>query len=407
MPRTKAVPQTKTPELEAEDPFADFLPAAGTLVGEDGPEVVEPITAVTVTSPHVIVGMGQLASMSDEEFEQKLAILRKGRERIVQIQKTLMVEGEDYGKVKGIDRPFLQLPGSEKLEKFYGFATRMEVDRIVGQRARVKLPDGTETDTGEWISPPLAFHVKCFVHVGDFDGPIIAEGFGEANSWEDKYRWRWGKATCPKCGREGLIKGKADGKLQGKWWCPGREGGCNSTFEPGAVTPPGKVENTDPHSLAETLIQMAAKRGHVAAIRRATGTSGLFTQDPDSPSVRQQSEEKGGEETEAPAAVVTAGPKIDVAAGAKVVPPTDLQLRRLTTVSKERDIGAEAMAALIERLFGTPVSPPTQGNVVKAVKGMTGLQVGRLLMSMETGEVDEAPPVEATPGEPPQSSDEM
>ena len=120
---------------------------------------------------------------------------------------------------------------------------------------------------------------------------MVAQGYGEANSWEERYRWRLAKATCPKCGREGLVKGKEDGKLKGKWWCPSREGGCNSTFEAAdpAVTPPGKVENSDPWGLANTLVKMGEKRAHVDVILRATGTSGFFTQDEDSPSVQQQS----------------------------------------------------------------------------------------------------------------------
>ena len=278
----------------------------------------------------------------------------------------------------------------------YGLAVRQEAERIVG--------DGV-------LSPPLAYHVKSYVHVGSFDGPVVAMGYGEASSWEVKYRYTFAKAKCPKCGREGLVRGKADGKLKGKWWCPSREGGCNSTFEPNAtnedgsllVTPPGKVENTDPYSLAETLLQMSAKRSFVAATRRATGTSGLFTQDEDSPSVIAQSDQTPTESDDN--VTITPVPEgMTASRGGKSDQPTAEQLARLGKISKDKDLGPAGIATVIVRLaFGTPALPegdrPTQGRALLAWinANMTADQMGQLLVTLDTGEVDAATaPTKAT-----------
>jgi len=349
--------------------------------GEDDTPVTSDDDLVTTIVPmtpdpathHLVVGMGTLAAMDDDEFESKLAMMQKGQDRIRIIQDKLLIKGEDYGNVKGIDRPFLHQPGAEKLANFYGFAVEQVAERLVG--------DGV-------ASPPLAYHVKSLVHLGDFDGPVVAMGYGEASSWEEKYRYRWAKAACPKCGREGLIKGKVDGKLKGKWWCPGREGGCNSTFEAAdpQVTAPEKIENPDPWSMAETLIQMAAKRSLVASVRRATGTSGLFTQDEDSPSVRQQVADTPQTE---PEPVVTTGPDVQVGVGAKTTEPSMEQLKRLVTLSKEKDIDKPALAGLFKRLFGIDVAE-TSPAITSAAKSLTGDQLGKMLWAMETGEIEGA-----------------
>jgi hypothetical protein len=175
-------------------------------------------------------------------------------------------------------------------------------------------------------------------------------GYGEANSWEDKYRYRWGKSKCPDCGREGLIKGKQESRLRGKFWCPGAEGGCNRTFEPNdpRVIPAGKIENPDPYSQAETLLQMAAKRSLVAATRRATGTSGLFTQDEDAPTVQRQAEAEPPSDDAEP--VIEPVEAQEVEKGGKPVKPTAAQISHLSKVSKAKDLGPDAIMAAIKQL---------------------------------------------------------
>ncbi len=380
------------PEWETRDAIND-LAEAGLVTVSDG-EIGED-TIITAVVPadippthHLVVGMGTLAAMSEEEFNSKLETMQRGQERIRIIQDKLLKAGEDYGRVKGIDRPFLHQPGAEKLANFYGFAVEQIAERIPG--------DGV-------IAPPISYHVRSLVHLGDFSGPVIAQGYGESSSWEEKYRYRWATMTCPKCSHE-LIRRKSPPELEGKYQCPawGGKGGCGSVFDPNDPTLPkaGKIENPDPWSMAETLLQMAAKRSLVAGVRRATGTSGLFTQDEDSPSVRQSA---GSDEPESVPPTVEAGPiGITVGGvGAKSNEATQLQHDRFRKVAKEKGLGGVKVAALLERLFNMEVAPNGVA-ASAAVKTLNGDQMGKLLQAMETGEVPEA-----TPGEPPQQADEM
>jgi len=364
----------------------------------EGEIVSERAIAIVPPQHHVVVGMGTLAEMTEEEFEAKLLIMEKGQARLRLIQERLLVAGEDYGRVQGIDKPFLHQPGAEKLANFYGLAVRQEAERIEGTRATVTIDGVTmAAQPGEWLSPPFAYHVKSYVHLGDFDGPIVAQGFGEANVWEDKYRYRWENPKCPNCGREGLIKRKSPPNLAGKWNCPSwqNKGGCNAVFEPNdeRIGVARKVEYENPYSNAETILLMAAKRSLVSSIRRATGTSGLFTQDEDSPSVRAQAGDAFGDDGEAPK--IENVPNVVAAAGGKEALASTVQLRELVELSRERDLGASGIAAVMKRLFGKDIGE-TQKAVSDAAKALTGDKIGKLLNAIRTGEVPEEITVTAT-----------
>jgi predicted RNA-binding Zn-ribbon protein involved in translation (DUF1610 family) len=351
---------------------------------------------------HIVTGMAALARMTEDEFQSTMLSIEQGQRRMREFQERAMTPGEDYGKVKGIDRPFLHLPGAEKLCLLYGLAARQEAERVVGKR------DAEDN----WISPPLAYHVKTYMHLGNFDGPVVAMGYGESNSWEVKYRYTFAKPICPNCGHE-LMKGGKDGKMAGKWFCPGFKGGCWWSVDQSAknddgtavIPPPGKVENPDPHSLAETLIQMAAKRSLVAGTRRATGTSGLFTQDEDSPSVQSQSDD-APDDSAPPPEVETVAPTQTVERGGKVEKPSQVQINRLSQLSREKDLGPVNLGVYFYRVTGIPVA---FGNVtdraqqsailLAAIQTATADQIGALIQTLETGKVQEA-----TPGEPPQDS---
>lgn len=250
----------------------------GTVVGESRDDDIDRRLAVLAPSQSVQIGLGAVAAMSDEQFEHNLELLKKGVERAKKIQQAILEDGVDYGTEPGISRPFLHKPGAEKFEKAYGFAIEYAVERKVG--------DGEKT-------PELEYIVHAKVHLSNTEGPVIAEGLGSCNTHESKYRYRLAKPTCPDCGKATVIKGKEDGRLRGKYWCATRDGGCGHTFEPDsdkgkalAEQPTGQVENENPYDLANTILKMARKRAGVDAILTATGTSGLFSQDADSPSVQ-------------------------------------------------------------------------------------------------------------------------
>jgi hypothetical protein len=338
---------------------------------------VDLVKSPAPTSNSVIVGLGALAAMSDEEYEQKKAIMAKGIARVKDIQQSLMDDKEDYGRVPGIAKPFLKLPGAEKLVNFYGYAIRQEVDRIVR----------TPADSND--VPPLSYHVRSYVHLGSLDGPVIAMGYGEANSYEEKYKYRFEKPLCEKCGHE-MKRGKPGGNMAGMWFCPGFEGGCWAKVPIESMPPMGKVENTEPYGLAETLIQMAAKRSFVAATRRATGTSGLFTQDEDSPSVQQQSSDSGEGQSGDSVTVEPESIGIKVEVGAKSEAATQVQHDRLMKVAKEKGLNGAKIADLLLRLFEMEVEPTGQA-AGAAVQTLNGKQMGQLIMAVETGTLPDEP----------------
>lgn len=341
----------------------------GVATSVDGRELI-----VVNNAPDVTVGLGALAMMSDAEFTAKIAMLKRGQERVREIQRSLMERGDDYGVVKGIERPFLHLPGAEKLEKFYGYATEQRTERFVG--------DGI-------TSPHLAYRTDSYVHLGDVSGPVVAMVSATCNSWEAKYRYVWQKALCPAC-QHTLIKGKLDGKLKGKFWCSQRDGGCNRTFESNdqSIAAPGKIENTDPWSLDETIMQMAQKRSYVAAVRRATGTSGIFTIDEDSPSVQAQADHspEGSDDV----AISAAPSDMTTSRGGKADQPTAIQISQLSKISKERNLGPAVIAEEIRKLGGKIDLPEgTRGEQGQALlawinQHLTADELGSLLFLLDT-----------------------
>jgi hypothetical protein len=215
---------------------------------------------------HLAVGVGALASMSDDEFSRNLAMLEKGVERAAAIKRAIMVESEDFGLIPGTNKPSLLKPGAEKLALAYGLTGSFAHD--------IKYGDGETT-------PPITVVVDSYLHLGGADGPVVAQGMGMASSWEKRYRWRKGGRVCPDCQRPGILMTKRN-----QWWHPNDakpDGGCGANFEANdkRVTEQevGDIENPDPYELGNTLLKMAEKRAYVDAVLRATASSGLFTQD--------------------------------------------------------------------------------------------------------------------------------
>jgi len=218
-----------------------------------------------VTVPDAQAGTFALASLTDDEFKTRLQALKRGRDRIATIQRELMDRDVDYGTIPGTPKPTLLKPGAEKLCDIYGLRADFLPVRVVGDGA---------------TAPHLAYQTRCELHLGTLDGPVVAVGYGSANSWERKHRYRRAERACPACGMVGaLLKSKRDPE----WFCWTKKGGCGKTFkesDPRVVDQPlGDIENPDPWDLDTTLLKMAEKRAHVDATLRATAASGLFTQD--------------------------------------------------------------------------------------------------------------------------------
>lgn len=214
-----------------------------------------------------------MAQMGDEEFEQRLACLKKGQERIRRIKRELMEEGTHYGTIPGTDKPTLLKPGAEVLCSNYGL-----VPDFV---PKVEYGDGI-------LSPPIRVTMRCELHHGDTLGPIVAVGFGEANSWERKHKYRRGERTCPDCGVVGSVRRSTfpnkGGAFQGEkgWWCKDCRTNWDNPREPNIVEQQtGDVINPDQHDLGNTLLKMSKKRAFIDAALTGTASSDLFTQDLD------------------------------------------------------------------------------------------------------------------------------
>ena len=240
-------------------------------------EVLAGDVAGRALASHSGSGAMALAVMPDEEFERRLAAMKKGQARIQRIQRELMVgpsednpEGEDYGVIPGTKKPTLLKPGAEKICNAYGLVPTFDETWIEG--------DGV-------TSPHLRVRIRCSLHVGDAAGPVVGQGVGAANSWERKHRYRRGERACPSCGAEGTIlrsKNPDDSGDRG-WFCWSKKGGCGANFASDAQgivgQEVGDVQNKDPYDTENTLLKMAKKRAHVDATLTATATSGLFSQD--------------------------------------------------------------------------------------------------------------------------------
>jgi len=180
------------------------------------------------------------------EMKQKVALLQS-------FFKEVMVEGEDYGKIPGTDKPTLYKAGAEKLCEFYGYSIviadiQQETDRETGFcRAVVKVR-----------------------LVSRRTGEVIAEGVGEANTLEGRYRWR-------EIGRSYQEPYKSNPEA----WEQLKRDAARVVTKHGDYGPyeVAYKENDDPHTLWNTILKMAKKRGVVDAALSATRSSGIFTQD--------------------------------------------------------------------------------------------------------------------------------
>lgn len=206
------------------------------------------------------------ASYSAEEMAWNLHDTRAKLDVVQSFFKEVMVKDQDYGVIPGTDKPALLKPGAEKLCELYGFAPtvkHVDEDRDIASgffRARVTI-----------------------ALISKKTGETIAEGIGEANTHEGRYRWRWvyEDKMPPNTDTTGLV--------------------CQSGTKNGRSWKRYRMENDDPWSLWNTVTKMAKKRALVDATLSATRSSGLFTQDADAlERWREDGEAIEGEYTEGP-----------------------------------------------------------------------------------------------------------
>ena len=176
--------------------------------------------------------------MTAEEFSRQWADFQE-------FVKKQLVKNVDYGKVPGIKKPFLMLPGAEKILSRYYVYPEFEF-----------LSDGKLED---WDKGLFCFEVKCILR-SIRTGGRVGEGVGSCNSWEEKYRYIWVQKEA--IGNRKPIEQRERSGRYGKW------------IE-------YKIKREDMATLHNTILKIAKKRAMVNAASILGNASGLFNQDID------------------------------------------------------------------------------------------------------------------------------
>jgi hypothetical protein len=211
-----------------------------------------------VQAPAQVQGTGSasLAGLSDAELVER-------HERVVQAMEAVMKEGVHYGRIPGVQKPSLLKPGAEVLCSLFMLDPEFDVDERTEAGGHLSV-----------LARCTLFHVPTGLRVGS--------GVGSCSTRETRYAYRKAERTCPACGAEAIIKGKAE--YGGGWVCFKRKGGCGEKFATGdgaieSQEAGGRVANPDLPDSFNTVLKIATKRSLVAAILHTTGASDVFTQD--------------------------------------------------------------------------------------------------------------------------------
>lgn len=182
---------------------------------------------------------------------------------IQEVMGKVMHEGEHYGAIPGCgDKKTLLQPGAQKLTMTFRLAPEYQIQEVNLDRGHKE------------------YRVTCTLRsMGS--GAFVGQGVGCCSTMESKYRYRGGARKCPECGKETIIKGKAE--FGGGWLCWQKKGGCGFKWPDGAAEIESqsidKVENENPADCYNTVLKMAKKRAFVDATITATAASDIFTQD--------------------------------------------------------------------------------------------------------------------------------
>ena len=181
----------------------------------------------------------QLASRGNATPDQ----LALQTQTLMEIYRRIMQKDTDYGIIPGTPKPALYQPGAQILR----LAAGLEVEMVHIESER-QLTIG-------FINHSFVCRLK------NTDGMVVGSCEGSANSYEDRYRYRWlSERDLP----QGIDKTTLTSKK--------RRGNYGEYHV-------YRIENDNPANLDNTLVKMAQKRAFVGAVLMATGASRIFTQD--------------------------------------------------------------------------------------------------------------------------------
>ncbi len=258
-----------------------------------------------------------------------ISVAVQRRDTIVQAVQKLMKEGQDFGAIPGTTKPTLLQPGADKLNNLFGLVPRFILLE--------KLEDWLGAMHND--EPFFGYTVTCQLYRGDY---LMGEGIGSCNSWESKYRFRKSERVCPSCGKDSIIKGKAE--YGGGWLCFAKKGGCGAKFKAGDAAIEaqivGKVTNPEIFDQVNTILKMANKRAKIAATLNATSAHEFFTQDMED--IGQQGEpEQGPPPPPPPPPTVQSAP---------VHPEVQRMWDHMTNVATVCEVFAELRKRMIETM---------------------------------------------------------
>jgi hypothetical protein len=199
-------------------------------------------------------GIRQLEAMSIEELVGQVALIQNA-------MKAVMKEGTHYGRIPGVDKPSLFKPGAEVLSMLFRLDVQFETFEA-------------------WDGRHLTVKSRCTIYHSP-TGRRLGSGEGSCSTKESRYAYRQAQRKCPACGVEAIIKGKEE--YGGGWICFKKKNGCGAKYREGdqriESQSAGRVDNEDIADQYNTVLKMANKRSHAAAVLVVTAASDIFTQD--------------------------------------------------------------------------------------------------------------------------------
>lgn len=227
-------------------------------------EIVPPEQKVTHLAPRAPSGPVRVTTPRALVLAQALEEEREQRELLKRYVTDFMIEGEDYGLIPGVKKRSLFKPGAEKLMDLFRCRPEYEV-----------MAKEVNHESGLFY-----YEIRCRAVNRETD-TVLNEGVGSASSFESKYRYRNASRVCPSCGKDTIIKGKAE--YGGGWICYAKKGGCGAKWTDGAPEieeqSVGKIQNPDLADVANVVLKMAKKRAQVDCAIALARVSDLFTQD--------------------------------------------------------------------------------------------------------------------------------
>lgn len=244
-----------------------------------------------------VVQQHQMAGMIEWVSPQQVVAQVK---HVQDIMKSVMREGEHYGKIPGTKKQCLFKSGAEIL----GLTFRLIPEFDVAQK---DFGNGHREIT-----------VTC--RLRNPAGSLVGQGVGSCSTMESKYRWRSG-ADLEDTGKP-IPKeywdakkdnpAKAQAIIGGKGFVAKKNDLDAWTIHAKSVG--DRSENPDIADVWNTVLKMAKKRAHVDATITATATSDMFTQDvEDLPNFGVQEGTRPADRDAGPEVVLTAEQQAEIA----------------------------------------------------------------------------------------------